>query len=354
MRLVLVFFVFLFVCASAHASEFQSALTSGKASDHVGLNPGTPAGRQGGETIETAIPFFELPFDDTGNTSDNIDDYDVACPHSGSTSPDVVYSFQLGEDAFIKVDLCGSAYDTKVYLYDADLNLVDCNDDFYAGDPCGLYVSFIEMAPVMAGQVYYIIVDGYGGDSGDYVINVDYWFEIPPCFIFCEGENENEPPLADGYVDTYNNGCNSETGDYQFQELLGDNSGELEFCGTTGWYDQTIRDTDSFVAMIGTDGFIEWTLDAERPTYGYLMSSTDCANAEIQESILAGPCFPVTLTVSGVPGEVVWLMVMPTEPEHPAGYLGHEFPYVSHFSGLMESVVSTENTSFDRIKSMFR
>ncbi len=90
--------------------------------------------KEGGETIETAIE-IELPFYDTGATCDNLNDYDEECPYSGSTSPDVVYTFLATDDTDVKVDLCGSLYDTKVYMYDENLNIIDCNDDFYTGPP---------------------------------------------------------------------------------------------------------------------------------------------------------------------------------------------------------------------------
>ena len=59
----------------------------------VPSDPGTPDGREGGETVGDAFVIPALPFVDTGNTSDNIDDYDEDCPYTGSLSPDVVYAW---------------------------------------------------------------------------------------------------------------------------------------------------------------------------------------------------------------------------------------------------------------------
>ncbi len=72
----------------------------------------------------------------------------------------------------VSIDLCGSSYDTKVYVYDSSLQVVACNDDFYYGPPCGEYTSHIECATFTGGETYYIIVDGYGSASGQYFISL--------------------------------------------------------------------------------------------------------------------------------------------------------------------------------------
>ena len=114
--------------------------------------------REGGETIADAVLVPALPWNDTGATCDNIDNYDEACPYTISTSPDVVYAWNATFDGFLFIDLCLSLYDTKVYVYDEAMNLIDCNDDFYFGDPpeCFTYSSAIERCPVASGTTYYI------------------------------------------------------------------------------------------------------------------------------------------------------------------------------------------------------
>ncbi len=110
-----------------------------------------------------------------GNTSDNIDDYDEVCPYTGSLSPDVVYLYQLLEDGAIDIDLCDSGYDTKIFIYE---NIVTpgapyaCNDD---ADCALAYRSALMGVPVAEGNRYYIVIDGYGSDMGDYTIT----FSVP-------------------------------------------------------------------------------------------------------------------------------------------------------------------------------
>jgi hypothetical protein len=76
---------------------------------------------------------------ESGTTVGYTDDYDEVCPFHNSTSPDVVYLLEPEQDMVIDIDMFGSTYDTKIYVYDDAMNLVACNDDFYPD-----YVSKIE------------------------------------------------------------------------------------------------------------------------------------------------------------------------------------------------------------------
>ena len=70
-----------------------------------------------GDTAATAIAITSLPFTAFGNTSALNDDYDESCPYYGPGAPDVVYSFTPATSVVVDIDLCNSAYDTKVYVY---------------------------------------------------------------------------------------------------------------------------------------------------------------------------------------------------------------------------------------------
>ena len=54
--------------------------------------------RQGGETVADAVVIAALPYNDSGTTAGYVDDYDEVCPYTGSTSPDVVYSYTPTEE----------------------------------------------------------------------------------------------------------------------------------------------------------------------------------------------------------------------------------------------------------------
>ena len=351
--------VFIFtIVGAANATDLGTTQKIIKDNTHIGMNPGTPDERQGGEDMASAIVIDNFPFNDTGNTTDNMDDYDVACPYSGSTSADVVYSFTPEFDVPVTVDLCGSGYDTKTYIMDGDMNLIACNDDFYNDEICGMYVSMIEMAYLTAGTEYFIVVDGYGGDSGDYNLELREYEFPPPCVLTCDGIAEGEPPLMDGYEDAFNGGCNSPEFGNPFLDLLffGDTNGDLTLCGVSGWYnDNTIRDTDWMYVFFGEAGIIEWTLDAEQPVLGFVLSGNCADGVYIENEMTAGPCSPATLVFQGNPGELAVIWVGPAEYNGPPGFQGFEFNYVADFTGLEQNgCIATENLSFDGIKSLYR
>ncbi|MBK7702378.1 MAG: hypothetical protein IPI34_05515 [bacterium] len=81
----------------------------------------------------------------------------------------MVYAIKQSFDTYVAIDLCGSGYDTRVFVYDYLRNLVACNDDnASANPPCSGLDSRIDVLLLEAGIPYYIIIDGYGGGSGDY------------------------------------------------------------------------------------------------------------------------------------------------------------------------------------------
>jgi len=139
-----------------------------------------PTPRQGGDTIGDATAIDALPFDAAGTTAGYIDDYDEECPYTGSTSPDVVYSYAPTADMSIDISICESAYDTKLYVYENDAgNNIACNDDACNSSDGSPYRSTLDQVSLTAGNIYYIVVDGYGGNSGDYNISVTE-AETPP------------------------------------------------------------------------------------------------------------------------------------------------------------------------------
>ncbi|MEZ4388872.1 MAG: hypothetical protein R3D98_15110 [Candidatus Krumholzibacteriia bacterium] len=292
--------------------------------------------RQGGDTILDAV-VATIPFTDSGTTVGFTDDYDEACPYTLSTSPDVVYSVTPYADASVNIDLLGSTYDTKLYVYDASLTLVACNDDFYPD-----YVSKLENVALMAGTEYFIIIDGYGGASGDYVLTVE-GFE--PCVVTCPAGAilEGEPALVDGYEDLFNGGCNTE-GSTPFGTIASE-----VFCGVSGWYlaaDGTqSRDTDWFELTVPAAGYIEIVGDAEAATYLFELGPQDCGTVAVIQNVVIGPCTEGTMTIAGAAGSTVWFWVGPTTFDGSG-----EYNYVL-FSNL--GGVAVENHSWTGVKALF-
>jgi hypothetical protein len=312
-----------------------------------------PVPRQGGDTIADAFVIAALPFSTTGTTAGYSNDYDEVCPW-GSSSPDVVYRFDATVYNGVKIDLCGSSYDTKVYVYDAALQLVACNDDYYYDEPCGMYVSMIPHVELLAGNTYYIVVDGYGGDYGDYMFyigsSLECWIECPPY-----GIAEGEPPQQNDHDDLFNCGCGCVDGDVRIQELAGDGSGEHAACGRAGWYshqDLAYRDTDWFSVIAGPGGVVTATLDAEWRTHLFHLAPTDC-NGVSPVATATSDCAPATLEIAAAPGEVIWLWVGSATFEPPYGPTPSEYDYTLELSGLLIPVPG-EQTTWGAVKSSYR
>ncbi|MBD3234837.1 MAG: T9SS type A sorting domain-containing protein [candidate division Zixibacteria bacterium] len=143
--------------------------------------------RQGGDTINDAFEILSLPFSDYGTTCGFYNDYINAgpgnCPYADISGPDVVYEYTPAEDMEITISLCaGSDYDTRLFIYENyEGNQIDCSEDVcYTPNFPWPYVSMLEDVPLTAGNVYYIIVDGFNEACGDYTIDA---FEFLCCDV---------------------------------------------------------------------------------------------------------------------------------------------------------------------------
>ena len=159
-----------------------------------------------GDTCETAYVIPSIPFVQTHSTAGCAHDYDFdysRCSISGglcdpwgdpcpggagdicedicaddssgpSDSPDAVYVYTPGASKTIDISLCGSTYDTRLYVYEGTCPTSPqhaCND---VGPECGgSSHSHIAGVPVVADTDYYIVVDGSYGQSGEYILRVE-------------------------------------------------------------------------------------------------------------------------------------------------------------------------------------
>jgi hypothetical protein len=298
---------------------------------------------QGGDTILDATA-IAVGGTDSGTTAGYVNDYDEVCPYTGSLSPDVVYTFIAPGDMQVDVDLFGSTYDTKVYVYDENLALVACNDDFYSD-----YVSKIEEMPIMNGVQYFVVVDGYSGAFGNYVLTIVEFIPDPPCIIECPptGVLEGEPPLTYNYDDQWNGGCNT-PGTEPFQLITSD-----VFCGVSGFYVTDAgnsRDTDWFIINVPASGMLEITGDAEVETYMFELGPQDCASTGVIQNVIMGPCAAADIFIAGAPGSPVWFWVGPTDFYAPDGSDLYEYDYVLLLN--LGGIASQDHT-WTVVKSLF-
>lgn len=127
-----------------------------------------------------------------------------------------------------------------------------------------------------------------------------------PCFACQPGDTlEGEPPCHDGYIDTYNGGCNSQPP--VFQPIA---CGET-ICGAGGTFDDGwTRDTDWYQVQILEPTILTWHIEeAEFNLMGYVIDGTYGCGAY---GIIAGVYVPAggsgSVGVAVEPG-VYWLWI---------------------------------------------
>jgi hypothetical protein len=344
MPALLVLFLLFFSTGIAVAGN-----SAGKATGPIDSDPGTPDGRQGGETTSDAFLITSMPFVDAGNTSDNIDDYDEVCPYTGSTSPEVVYVYKPLENESIDISLCESEYDTKLYIYEAHVTPgapYACNDD---ADCATAYRSALNGLLLTEGTKYYIVIDGYGGDAGDYLLNIDY--SAPPgvpCEVHCpeDGVDEGEPPLVSDYIDQYNSGCDGTPPVFQHIDFP-------VLCATSGTYmfqGELRNDSDWYSCLAAAPGWISLTCYSELGLDLSVLHVTECSSAVIALEV-TGWCEEAGILEFYHPGgSTFWLQCRPTFQMAQA----YEFNYLIYIEGIETGSVPVDQASWGEIKTKFK
>lgn len=306
-----------------------------------------------GDDIGTATVIPALPYTDSFNSCGYANDYDEPCPWGGS-APDVVYSFTPGVDMFVNIDLCESSYDTKVFVYENAVGyLVACNDDFCDGPNYPYaWLSYLECVPLAAGNTYYIVVDGYSQDCGDFVLHVDECVPPEPCDPSCpvDAIAEEEPDCGTGYVDDFNGGCNSTPPVFLDVPCETD---PVRFCGESGtWFDGISywRDTDWWRFTLSETRTVRFTTCAEFEVQTILIiPDPDCGNYTYPYLDTAPPGEEAVIEAT-LPAGTYWYWVGPAS----------WYDVVPCGSGYLSAVTgwctpsSTEPTTWGKVKSRFR
>jgi hypothetical protein len=164
---------------------------------------------QGGDTCDDPTVIESLPYNTTGTTEGYTDDYDEICPYDTPGSPDVVYEYTPPVDQLVDISLCGEGtyYDTKLYVYENTCpdagNPFACNDDA-CDNSHTTYISELVGLEFVAGNTYYIVIDGYGGESGEYQLDMEGRSDLQLC-----PETPDPPIFSQSYL-TGINGVNSD------------------------------------------------------------------------------------------------------------------------------------------------
>ncbi len=249
---------------------------------------------QGADLIDDA-PDVTVGGPYTGTTAGYNHDYDEACPYTNSNSPDIVYRFTTAESGNYFFDLCDSGYDTKIYLYDDNVEAEGCNDD-----ACPGYRSYLEILDLEEG-IHYIVIDGYGGDAGEYSLTIG---QLDDHCVAVECPDDGIDELED------NGGCNSDPP--VFQDVC---CGDV-VCGNA-WVesDDEIRDTDWYRLELTEAQDLELTLEVDEfnAVMFLIVPEDDDDECEDFEIICVadegGYCEGETITTAILEAGVYWIFV---------------------------------------------
>ena len=279
---------------------------------------------QGGDNAGSATTIGALPYINSGTTVGFTNVSDETCPYTGSTSPDVYYSYTAGAGEVISVDICESGYDTKTYVYGSALQLLAttvfgndaCNDDACSSSGGGGFRSVLNCVELDAGTNY-IVIDGWGGDAGAYSILVDASADylgdpaacdpVGPCEVDCMGVDEMEA-CNEGGDDTVNGGCNSPD-----QMAFGSIECETTVCGQS-YFNGTLRDTDWFKNTQASSVTYTVSVEAEfEAVVGRVDNGgiDDCAGVAAFAEVVVGTfgCEPLGFTTAELAAGTYWFFV---------------------------------------------
>lgn len=242
-----------------------------------------------GDNVADPFIIASLPFNDAQSTAGFADDYNEICPFPDSGAADVVYAYTPSANGVIQIDLCGSSYDTRVYVYANSVTVGSpyaCNDDYCGG---AWYRSRIPSLPVSSGTDYYIIVDGWGTASGNYELSVTadeacVWSGCSP------GATAEGEVCATG-TDVTNGGCNLPS------QLFSTVNFGVPVCGEI-WAQLPNRDTDWYRKTLAGGESIRWKVRASFPVSIFIFDlSGGCAS--LSGLRLDGdPCEEISITIT--------------------------------------------------------
>lgn len=255
----------------------------------------------------------EVPFSDTGSTDGRANDFSPISPCNNTNAPDVVYEFTPTISQVYNISLMGSSYDTYLYVHTLGscpgIFSVGCNDDNGAN-----LASYLSLS-LTAGQVYYIIVDGFSNNSGAYSLNVTVDCEIscqPGDVLECTGE-----VIAPGHETTdCNGGCHNINygGVASFQDILPVQT----VCGNTFTHPTAdgsfmLPDLDAYRLTITEACSLAVTVNSEVGCQVAVLTTTCPWSSLYNSPTWSYPCSTVTfLTPCLQPGTYAVLILPPT------------------------------------------
>lgn len=120
----------------------------------------------------------------------------------GFMGAEVWYAFTVPCSGKFIVDTCGSSFDTEIAVFDnCPGNQIGCNADAGSVGNCQFTSqSYVEINGVTTGQVVYIAVGGFGGNTGTFNLNIkcsySHLWTVPSGPGSIQLENVDGPPNA--------------------------------------------------------------------------------------------------------------------------------------------------------------
>ncbi|MCX6601520.1 MAG: proprotein convertase P-domain-containing protein [bacterium] len=271
-----------------------------------------------GDSCGNAIT-MSVPGTYTGNTCYALDDYFYACPPytGGQGGRDIAYRYTPPVAQQVTFSLCRSSFDTKIYVYDDSCGGTPmvCNDDVPTATCPGANSSLrslLRCVSLQAGHTYYIVVDGYGGACGDYVLEAGI---CPPCTLTCLGTDTIEctenPDTSHSRLDC-DGGCNNvgPGGVASYDTIqCGDTVCGLGF--TYVRQGSTYRDTDWYRFTLSERSRIKATVYAEFNVSVYILNAVCPASVLYSTSGFA--CDTTELSVVCIDAGTYTLWVAPSD-----------------------------------------
>jgi hypothetical protein len=276
----------------------------------------------GGETCASATVISSLPYLDSGSTAFAIHDYDEACPYSGGTAPDVVYRYTPPSNRSVTISLCNPGtttdFDTKLYVYENACpgTVMGCGDDTCSSPLILDYASELTV-DLTAGNTYYIVVDGYSTNSGNYTLAVEEFIpQTCPCPPDADlFEASLDPLCGNDVAGDPTGGCNTDElnpGPYVTQIQC-----NTTICGTTSTFmsgSDGLRDTDWYELNLAQADTIRVTVTSTANLFLFDLSGEyDCPGAGVAQTYEEpGNCQGSgEMVINGVAG-ANWIWVGPT------------------------------------------
>lgn len=263
-----------------------------------------------GDTAANPLPVLSLPFFASGNTCDYTHQYDEFCPFDGQLSPDVVYAYEPTTPVVVNLSLCESGYDTKILVYEnqaTSSHLYACIDDWCSGpDYDWPYLAYLRELPLVPGNTYYFVVDGYGSSCGPYVLRI---VESATCNLVCPPGSleESELKCIEGAADSTNGGCGSDPPRF---EPVPPSPDAVTFCSFTN-SNLGHRDQDWYELVPSLPAAISVSVEADIAAFVSVFDgSSGCASPPVLGTVVTEPCEIGSVAVS-LPAGPVWIRVQP-------------------------------------------